>query len=60
MSVSVAAVMMVGTRRVIMSGIVNDGVEGSAAAVGMVVGVDGAAASMDGAAAGMDRARWWW
>ena len=52
--------MMVGTRRVIMSGIVNDGVEGSAAAVGMVVGVDGAAASMDGAAAGTDRARWWW
>lgn len=60
MSVSVAAVMMVGTRRVIMSGIVNDGVEGGAAAVGMVVGVDGAAASMDGAAAGTDRARWWW
>lgn len=60
MSVSVAAVMMVGTRRVIMSGIVNDGMEGRAAAVGMVVGVDGAAASMDGAAAGTDRARWWW
>ena len=60
MSVSAAAVMMVGTRRVIMSGIVNDGVGGSAAVVGMVVGVDGAAASMDGAAAGMDRARWWW
>lgn len=60
MSVSAAAVMMVGTRRVIMSGIVNDGVEGSATAVGMVVGVDGAAANMDGAAAGTDRARWWW
>ena len=60
MSASVVAVMMVGTRRVIMSGIVNDGMEGSAAAVGMVVVVDGEAASMDGAAAGMDRARWWW
>ena len=49
-----------------MSGIVNDGVEGSAAAVGMVVGMDGAAASMDGTAASMDgaaagtgRAQWW-
>ena len=60
MSASVVAVMMVGTRRVIMSGIVNDGMEGSAAAVGMVVVVDGEAASMDGAAAGTDRARWWW